>query len=137
MLSCTTTAQHVLFWVCLHSFNLARTVFCDPYILTHSDLSLFVTQHLSALHFVLHVKLQLNALCCSVLFVQLQLGTLRFVLVFTATSWRALFYICLYSNNLALYDLSLFATQHFSALYSVFACGAITKDRDAPFCVCL
>ena len=60
------------------------------YILTHSDLSLFETQHLSALHFVLRIKLQLGALCCSILLVQLQLGSLRFVLVRTATTWRAL-----------------------------------------------
>lgn len=82
--------QRVLLWVCLLSFNLARTVFFLSYILTHSDLSLFVTQHLSALHFVLRVKLQLGALCCSILLVQLQLGSLRFVLVRTATTWRAL-----------------------------------------------
>ena len=52
-----------------------------------------------------------------------------------ATTWRALFYICLYSNNLARYDLSLFVTQQLSAVYSEFACDA-THDQ-ASFCVCL
>ena len=60
------------------------------YILTHSDLGLFVSQHLSALHFVLHVKLQFGALCCSILLVQQQLGSLRFVIVRRATTLRAL-----------------------------------------------
>ena len=80
------SARSVLGLLAEFQFSTHRLFFFLSYILTHSDLSLFVTQHLSALHFVLHVKLQLGALCCSILLVQLQLGSLCFVLVRTATT---------------------------------------------------
>ena len=106
--SCTATTYLAPFCACMYGNKLTPSILCFlvhgssrcvlgllaqlqlsthrflwSYISTHSDLSLFVKQHLSALHFVLHVKQQLGALCCSInglsrsrsiLLVQLQLG---------------------------------------------------------------